>query len=77
MSTDAPAIASPELVLVRYGELALKGGNRKSFERALMRNIREVVEPIWFCFRAMAMLRVANRVSIQHRHHAWVWAVRV
>lgn len=46
MTTDAPAIASPELVLVRYGELALKGGNRKSFERALMRNIREVVEPI-------------------------------
>lgn len=46
MSADAPALAAPELVLVRYGELALKGGNRKPFERVLMRNIRKVVEPI-------------------------------
>ena len=46
MSTDAPALAAPELVLVRYGELALKGGNRKAFERKLMRNIRKAVEPI-------------------------------
>lgn len=29
----------PELVLVRYGELALKGGNRQQFESALCRNI--------------------------------------
>lgn len=46
MSTDAPALASPELVLVRYGELSLKGGNRKRFERVLMANLRRAVEPI-------------------------------
>ena len=33
-------IDSPELLLVRYGELALKGGNRRQFEEALVRNIR-------------------------------------
>ena len=30
----------PEILLVRYGELGLKGNNRLGFERALMRNIR-------------------------------------
>ena len=30
----------PEMVLVRYGELALKGKNRGSFEHALIRNIQ-------------------------------------
>jgi thiamine biosynthesis protein ThiI len=35
-----------ELVLVRYGELSLKGGNRKQFERTLARNIQVAIEPI-------------------------------
>lgn len=38
------AIGAPELVLVRYGELALKGGNRRAFELALVRNARSAVE---------------------------------
>jgi thiamine biosynthesis protein ThiI len=33
-------IGAPEMVLVRYGELALKGKNRGSFEHALIRNIQ-------------------------------------
>lgn len=33
-------IAPPRVLLVRYGELALKGGNRGDFELTLMRNIR-------------------------------------
>lgn len=39
-------IAGPEMVLVRYGELSLKGGNRPQFEAALLRNIRKALEPI-------------------------------
>ncbi len=42
----ATEIGSPEMVLVRYGELALKGKNRGSFEHALIRNIRAACEPI-------------------------------
>ena len=38
---DAPAV-----VLVRYGELALKGGNRGEFEKTLVRNIQGALEPI-------------------------------
>lgn len=33
-------LGAPEMVLIRYGELALKGKNRGSFEHALIRNIR-------------------------------------
>ncbi|MCP3920494.1 MAG: tRNA 4-thiouridine(8) synthase ThiI [bacterium] len=40
------SLAPPDLVLVRYGELALKGGNRRNFERQLARNIKDVVRPI-------------------------------
>ena len=32
-------LSGPEILLVRYGELSLKGGNRLQFERALVRNI--------------------------------------
>lgn len=39
-SSAAATLGSPELVLVRYGEIALKGGNRREFERALVRNLR-------------------------------------
>ena len=34
--TDAP----PERILARYGELWLKGKNRRAFEGALIRNLR-------------------------------------
>ena len=36
----------PELVLVRYGELALKGGNRGEFEKRLVANMRRALEGI-------------------------------
>ena len=38
--TSGPTISAPEMVLVRYGELGLKGKNRGSFEHALIRNMR-------------------------------------
>lgn len=43
MTPGVPALAAPELVLVRYGEIALKRGNRKQFELALIRNLQEAV----------------------------------
>jgi len=39
-------VSTSEVVLVRYGELWLKGKNRIDFERALMRNARRALEPI-------------------------------
>jgi thiamine biosynthesis protein ThiI len=39
-------LEAPELVLVRFGELALKKGNRGVFERALVSNIRAATRPI-------------------------------
>jgi thiamine biosynthesis protein ThiI len=38
--SEPTTIAPPSVLLVRYGELALKGGNRGEFERTLMRNMR-------------------------------------
>ena len=43
---SATQVTGPEVVLVRYGELSLKGGNRPQFEATLMRNIRSALEPI-------------------------------
>ena len=36
----------PDLLLVRYAELALKGGNRARFEGTLDHNLREALDPI-------------------------------
>ncbi|MCA8980171.1 MAG: tRNA 4-thiouridine(8) synthase ThiI [Planctomycetes bacterium] len=38
--------SAPEMVLVRYGELALKGKNRGMFEQALIRNMRSACASI-------------------------------
>lgn len=38
-------LPDPELLLVRYGELALKGGNRSRFEGALVNNLRDGLKP--------------------------------
>lgn len=45
MTTDSK-IAAPEMVLIRYGELGLKGKNRGSFEHALVRNMRSAAKNI-------------------------------
>ena len=46
MSTTEVSTRGTEMVLVRYGELGLKGGNRSMFESALCRNIKSAVESI-------------------------------
>jgi thiamine biosynthesis protein ThiI len=38
--------SGPEAVLVRYGELTLKGGNRLDFENVLLRNVRHALEGV-------------------------------
>lgn len=64
----------PRVVLVRYGELALKGGNRTEFELTLMRNIRSAcanVAPVrverehgrLFVFADERMESVARRLT--------------
>ncbi|HEV8112535.1 MAG TPA: tRNA uracil 4-sulfurtransferase ThiI [Planctomycetota bacterium] len=44
--SGSPALPPPEIVLVRYGELALKGGNRRQFEDRLAQNIRDATARI-------------------------------
>jgi thiamine biosynthesis protein ThiI len=44
--SGAPPLPPPEIVLVRYGELALKGGNRRQFEDRLAQNIRHATRAI-------------------------------
>lgn len=46
MSAPGISLGAPERVVVRYGELALKGGNRIEFERALVRNLKDALKPI-------------------------------
>ena len=45
-SAEVGPEAYPWLVLVRYGEIALKGGNRAFFERTLAKNIKSACEDI-------------------------------
>ncbi len=49
------ALQEPDVLVVRYGEIALKGGNRKKYENALARMIRRALKPIG-----------ASRVSVVH-----------
>jgi len=44
--SEETTVAHPNVLLVRYGELALKGNNRIEFENALARNIRSACRAI-------------------------------
>ena len=39
-------LGEPDLILIRYGELALKKGNRGEFEKTLARNLRQALASI-------------------------------
>jgi thiamine biosynthesis protein ThiI len=54
-------LGAPEVVLVRYGELALKGKNRGSFEQALVRNMKRACEPI----ADVAIERSRGRIEVR------------
>lgn len=50
-----------DLILVRYGELALKGKNRSEFENRLVRNIREKLKP----FPGVRVTKTYGRVFVE------------
>ncbi len=45
-TTPLTVLDDPDLILLRYGELALKKGNRGVFEKALVRNLKHALAPI-------------------------------
>jgi thiamine biosynthesis protein ThiI len=56
----AVSLDTVSIVLVRYGELGLKGQNRHVFEKALVANIRSAVEPI----TKVKVQRVRGRIAV-------------
>ena len=58
--TKSTLLGSPEVVLVRYGELALKGGNRPMFERALAQNLKQATRSI----SALRVERTTGRMTL-------------
>lgn len=54
------AVDTTELILVRYGELALKGKNRRWFEDALARNVRHALAP----FGPLSLERSQGRLAV-------------
>ena len=49
-------------ILVRYGEIGLKGKNRSSFESALIRNMRSALEGV----QGLKILREHGRIYVQY-----------
>jgi len=63
-SPSAARDSYPSLILVRYGEIALKGNNRPFFERSLARNIKSACEDI-------------SKLTVElHRGRILVWPER-
>ncbi len=57
--TIAPEFAPPDVLVIRYSEIFLKGENRRAFEDVLLRNVQ----------RALARVPSARGLSVR-RHHA-------
>jgi len=51
-----------DCVIARYGEIALKGGNRSLFERRLGRNIKEILDA---CGIEAAVKRISGRFIVE------------
>jgi thiamine biosynthesis protein ThiI len=62
-----------ELIVARYGELWLKGGNRREFERALARNVRRALEPI----SAVQVERSSGQLLVRVERRARECALRL
>ncbi len=62
-----------DIVLVRYGELGLKGRNRSVFEQALVRNIRSAVRPI----SKVKVQRTRGRIAVFPEHRGELVARRL
>src|SRR5258708_39474195 len=57
--TIAPEFAPPDVLVIRYSEIFLKGENRRAFEDVLLRNVQ----------RALVRVPAARGLSVR-RHHA-------
>jgi len=68
-----PGLPPPELLLVRYGELALKGGNRAVFERALVRNIQHATRDV----SPVTIARTTGRITVTPERRALEVARRI
>jgi len=53
----------PDCVIVRYGEIALKGGNRRSFEERLVANLKRKLEACGIKFRGVK--RISGRLIVE------------
>ena len=51
-----------EIILVRYGEIGLKGGNRQFFEKALQNNIKRALEGL----SGVSVSRERGRMYVEH-----------
>ena len=51
-----------EIILVRYGEIGLKGGNRQFFEKALQSNIKRALEGL----SGVSVSRERGRMYVEH-----------
>ncbi len=63
--TSGGNIMNIDHIVVRYGELALKGKNRSHFEKLLLANIRKVLKP----FPGVTAKRIQGRIIV-HLHGA-------
>ncbi|MFT4538502.1 MAG: thiamine biosynthesis protein ThiI [Planctomycetota bacterium] len=67
------ALAGPEMILIRYGEIALKGSNRGLFERRLVRNLKHAAKPV----SAVKALRTHGRITLEPERRGLAVARRV
>ncbi|MEZ6003670.1 MAG: tRNA uracil 4-sulfurtransferase ThiI [Planctomycetota bacterium] len=70
----------PDVLVIRYGELALKGGNRARYEQALARNIRAALRPLGEVKVRVAQARIlaypTRRARAMARRAAEVFGVK-
>jgi len=73
-------LREPDLLLVRFGELALKGGNRSSYEKALRRNLRRALKPLGEVevrsTHARVLIYPKRRASAMARRAAEIFGVK-
>jgi thiamine biosynthesis protein ThiI len=60
MNPTTQGLAAPEMIVVRYGELSLKGKNRAQFEDVLIRNIRAAARR----FEGVKVLKKRGRLFV-------------
>ncbi len=68
------------MLVIRYGELALKGGNRRRYEQILGRNLRRAFEPLGGavveCMHARIVARPKRRPMSMARRAAQIFGVK-